>query len=74
MFEARSEGTGIDSEEAKRSPLSPNFNLIKGYSKKFGDNSDQKNDPGPERVNNKVFYTNHPQRRRDHHENGRHYC
>ncbi|RPK31531.1 hypothetical protein EDO6_02158 [Paenibacillus xylanexedens] len=24
--------------------------------KKLGDNSDQKNDPGPERTNDKVFY------------------
>ncbi|MDM5277365.1 hypothetical protein QUF95_08220 [Paenibacillus silvae] len=48
--EARSGGTGIDSEEAKRSPLSPNFNHGYGDSKKLGDNSDRKNDPEPERM------------------------
>jgi hypothetical protein len=40
---------GIDSVEAKRSPLSPGFTLQRGYSKKPGDNSDQKNDPDSER-------------------------
>ena len=28
-----SEGDGIDSEEAKRSPLSPGFSLVKGIQK-----------------------------------------
>lgn len=37
-------GGEIDSEEAKRSPLSPNFSLLKRGSRKLGDNSDRKND------------------------------
>ncbi|RPK23224.1 hypothetical protein EDO6_05565 [Paenibacillus xylanexedens] len=37
-------------EEAKRSPLYPNFNYKKNSSKKFGYNSDHKNDPSPERL------------------------
>ncbi|WP_339189213.1 hypothetical protein MKX33_04375 [Paenibacillus sp. FSL R5-0490] len=40
-----SEGDGIDSEEAKRSPLFPNFSLLKGNQRNFGNNSDHKNDP-----------------------------
>lgn len=31
-----SEGDEINSEEAKRSPLSPNFNLLNRLNKKFG--------------------------------------
>jgi hypothetical protein len=37
-------GDEIDSVEAKRSPLSPNFNLCRRGSRKLGDNSDRKND------------------------------
>ncbi|MEK4276626.1 hypothetical protein [Paenibacillus sp. FSL R7-0026] len=44
IFDGDSEKVGIDSEEAKRSPLSPGFPFKKGI-KKPGDNSDQKNDP-----------------------------
>ncbi|MEC0129053.1 hypothetical protein [Paenibacillus pabuli] len=40
---------GIDSVEAKRSPLSPSFPLREGESQKLGDNSDRKNDPDSER-------------------------
>ncbi|OAX46359.1 hypothetical protein gpAD87_28055 [Paenibacillus sp. AD87] len=40
---------GIDSVEAKRSPLSPGFPLKRGDLKKPGDNSDRKNDPDSER-------------------------
>ncbi len=32
----RSEGDGIDSEEAKRSPLSPDFSLWKGKQEIWG--------------------------------------
>jgi hypothetical protein len=42
-----SEGDEIDSEEAKRSPLSPDFTFVKRESKKSGDNSDRKNDSYP---------------------------
>ncbi|SDD40706.1 hypothetical protein SAMN05428987_4836 [Paenibacillus sp. CF095] len=51
VFEITGEGSGedgIDSEEAKRSPLSPGFPFKKGI-KQPGDNSDQKNDPDSER-------------------------
>ena len=48
MYHAHtSEGDGIDSEEAKRSPLSPDFSLYEREIRKSGDNSDQKNDPNP---------------------------
>jgi hypothetical protein len=53
--EAWSEGTGIDSGEAKRAPLSPNCNHGYGDSEKFGDNSDRKNNPGPERLRSTVY-------------------
>ncbi|MBY0115014.1 hypothetical protein NST33_06235 [Paenibacillus sp. FSL L8-0435] len=39
-----SAGDEIDLEEAERSPLSPDFSLLKRESKKYGDNSDPKND------------------------------
>ncbi|WP_342570925.1 hypothetical protein MKY85_23900 [Paenibacillus sp. FSL R5-0749] len=45
----RSEGDEIDSEEAERSPLSSDFTLREGKSKKSDDNSDRKNDSAPER-------------------------
>ena len=36
--------------------LSPSFLHCKMESKKLGDNGDRKNDPEPERANNKVLY------------------
>ncbi|MDR0268293.1 hypothetical protein [Paenibacillus sp.] len=39
-------GDGIDLKKRQRSPLSPNFYVYEKYNKKkFGDNSDRKNDP-----------------------------
>ncbi|MFE6077058.1 hypothetical protein ACFVQB_21570 [Paenibacillus sp. NPDC057886] len=48
-FCKRSEGDGIGTVEAKRSPLSPNFDLLNNKSKKLGDNSDRKSNPSPKR-------------------------
>ncbi|MGR6545644.1 hypothetical protein [Paenibacillus tundrae] len=45
----RSGGDGIDSGEAERSRLSPDFPLYEGNSRNPETTSDRKNDPSPER-------------------------